>query len=61
MILVKRYLLILMVIVLTIALFYAIYRHTDGIGIFGITTGILFFSFIIYNQVYVETFKLGSN
>lgn len=61
MVYIKKYLPITMVTIFTIALFYSIYRHIDGLGVFAIASGIIFFSFIMYNQRAVETFKLGNS
>lgn len=38
---------ILMIAILVVGLFYSIYEHIDGFGIFSIMIGIIFFSFIL--------------
>lgn len=49
---VKKYLpstiTLLIIMMFFIALFYSIYSHIDGLGIFSIIGGIIFFSFMLY-------------
>lgn len=49
---VKKYVpivsILLVIVILIVALFYSIYEHIDGSGIFAIVMGMIFFAFILY-------------
>lgn len=46
----SRAITILMIAILVVGLFYAINEHIDGLGIFSIMAGIVFFSFLLYGH-----------